>query len=169
MVKTLIDLLLFEVVMYRTISLRIDPRFEEDKARLLRTIDLFAQAYNISAEYGFATKEGNRIRNSMAVYHKIRETLPELPASLVQSACFMATEALKSINFKTIPHKSPISAIRYNSRAANVYLENRYVTIQCIKHRTLATFKIPVHFNKYLNWRIACSYLKYDKKKDASN
>jgi predicted transposase len=80
---------------YRTISLRINPRFEEDKARLLKTMELYAKAYNISAEYGFATKEGNKIKNSMAVYSRIRNEIPDLKASLVQSACFMATEALR--------------------------------------------------------------------------
>ena len=85
--------------MYRTITLRIEPRFEQDKARLLKTMQMFAQAYNMSAEYGFENKEANKISNSMAMYSKIRENLPGLPASMVLTACFMATEALKSTKF----------------------------------------------------------------------
>lgn len=149
--------------MYRTISLRINPRFEEDKARLLKTMELFANAYNISAEYGFAKKEGNKVKNSMAVYRKIRDIIPELPGSLVQSACFMATEALKSINFKTTPRKSPVSSIRYSWRSARVYLEGGYATIQAVDYRIIASFSIPDHFKKYLDWQVRCTFLKYDK------
>jgi putative transposase len=151
---------------YRTISLRINPRFEEDKARLLKTMELFAKAYNISAENGFATKEGNKIKNSMAVYHRIRNEIPDLQASLVQSACFMATEALKSINFRTLPKKSQTSAIRYSSKGASVYLESGYATIQAAGNRILATFCLPNHFKKYTDWKIKCSFLKYDVKMD---
>jgi putative transposase len=147
---------------YRTISLRINPRFEEDKARLLRTMELFAKAYNISAEYGFATKEKNKIGNSRAVYRKIRSLVPELPSSLVNSACFMATEALKSIKFKTMPRKSAESSIRYSGRGARVYLEGEYVTLQAVDYRVMASFRIPDHFNKYLDWEVKCAFLKYE-------
>ena len=150
--------------MYRTITLRINPRFEEDKARLLRTMEMFAQAYNMSAEYGFENKEANKIKNSMAVYHKIREKIPELPAILVQSACFMATEALKSIKFKTTPKKSPMSSIRYSWRGANVYLESGYATIQAVEHRILATFSVPKHFTRYLCWKVKGAFLKFEAK-----
>ncbi len=78
--------------MYRTITLRLNHRFEEDKPKLLETMEAFAQAYNMSAEYGFEKKEGNKIRNSMAMYHKIRKAIPGLPGAMVQTACFMATE-----------------------------------------------------------------------------
>jgi IS605 OrfB family transposase len=147
---------------YRTISLRITPRVEEDKARLLKTMELFAKAYNISAENGFATKEDNKVKNSMAVYRKIRNIIPELPGSLVQSACFMATEALKSMKFKTTPRKSPVSSIRYPWRSARVYLEGEYATIQAVDYRVLASFRIPDHFKKYLDWAVRCTYLKYE-------
>jgi putative transposase len=147
---------------YRTISLRINPRFEEDKARLLKTMELFATAYNISAEYGYATKEGDKVKNSMAVYRKIRDIIPELPGSLVQSACFMATEALKSTKFKKVPRKSPVSSIRYSWRGARVYLEGEYATIQAVDYRIIASFRIPDHFKKYLDWEVRCTFLRYE-------
>ena len=154
--------------MYRTISLRINPRFEEDKARLLRTMELFAHAYNMSAEYGFKNKEANKIRNSMAVYHNIRNEIPELPASLVQSACFMATEAPKRINFNTTPKKFPMSSIRYSYRGANVYLESGYATIQAVEHRILATFSVPKHFTKYFCWKVKGAFIKFEAKQTTS-
>ncbi len=104
--------------MYRTITLRLNHRYEEDKEKLLKTMEAFAHAYNMSAEYGFEKKENNKIGNSMAMYHKIRNAIPGLPSSMVQSACFMATEALKMTKFKTLPKKSPISCIRYTWRGA---------------------------------------------------
>ena len=93
--------------------MRLNHRYEEDKARLLKTMEMFAKAFNMSAEYGFDNKEASKIGNSMAMYNKIRENLPDLPASMVQIACFMATEALKSTKFEVLPKKSLLSSIRY--------------------------------------------------------
>ena len=150
--------------MYRTITLRIEPRFEQDKVRLLKTMEMFAKAYNMSAEYGFEHKEANKISNSMAMYSKIREKLPGLPASMVQTACFMATEALKSTKFEVLPKKSPMSSIRYPWRGASVYLDSGYASIQAFEFRLLATFKVPKHFAKYLDWQVRCTYLRFEKK-----
>jgi IS605 OrfB family transposase len=127
-------------------------------------MELFAKAFNISAEYGYAKKEEDKVKNSMAVYHKIRSDVPELPSSLVQSACFMATEALKSTKFKIMPKKSPLSSIRYSWRGASVYLRSGYTTIQAVKYRILATFTIPQHFSKYLDWKVKCSYLRFEER-----
>ena len=149
--------------MYRTITLRLNHRFEEDKTKLLETMETFAHAYNMSAEYGFEHKEENKIRNSMAMYHQIRKTIPGLPASMVQSACWMATESLIMTKFKTLPKKSLISCIRYSWRGASIYLESGYATIQALNSRVIATFSVPKHFNKYLGWKVACSYLKFEK------
>ncbi len=149
--------------MYRTITLRLNHRYEEDKAKLLKTMESFAQAYNMSAEYGFENKEDDKVKNSAAVYYKIRELIPQLPSSMVQSACFMATEALKSTKFKVIPKKSVTSSIRYSWRGASVYLGSGYATIQALDHRVMASFTVPEHFTKYEDWRIKCSYLRFDE------
>jgi putative transposase len=149
--------------MYRTITLRLNHRYEEDKEKLLKTMEAFAHAYNMSAEYGFEHKIQDKIRNSMAMYHTIRKAIPGLPAAMVQSACFMATEALKSTKFKVMPKKSPTSSIRYSWRAASVNLESGYATIQVLACRVIATFKVPDHFVKYADWEVRCSYLRYDK------
>jgi putative transposase len=149
--------------MYRTITLRLNHRFEEDKPKLLETMEAFAQAYNMSAEYGFEKKEGNKIRNSMAMYHKIRKAIPGLPGAMVQTACFMATESLKGTEFKVMPRKSPTSCVRYTWRAASVNLESGYATIQAMDCRVIATFKVPDHFAKYADWKVKCSYLRFDK------
>jgi putative transposase len=149
--------------MYRTITLRLNHRFEEDKQKLLETMEAFAKAYNMSAEYGFEKKEGNKIRNSMAMYHRIRKEIPGLPGAMVQTACFMATEALKSTKFKVMPKKSPTSCVRYTWRAASVNLESGFATIQAMECRVVATFKVPDHFAKYADWKVRCSYLRFDK------
>ena len=121
--------------MYRTISLRLKLVFEQDNASLLRTMELYAKAYNISAEYGFEMKESNKFRNSTAVYKRIRTKMPELPSMLVQTACHMATESSVSIDFKSIPIKKEHSAIRYTTKAMKIDLENGTVSISAIGMR----------------------------------
>jgi Probable transposase. len=74
----------------------------------------------------------------------------------------MATEALKSMKFKTTPRKSPVSSIRYSWRGARVYLEGEYATIQAVDYRVIASFRIPDHFKKYLDWDVKCTFLKYE-------
>jgi putative transposase len=149
--------------MYRTISLRLNHRYEEDKKKLLKTMEAFALAYNMSAEYGFEHRIQDKISNSMAMYHKIREAIPGLPGAMVQTACFMATDALKGTKFKVMPRKSPTSCVRYTWRAASVYLESGYAMIQTMDCRVVATFKVPDHFAKYADWKVKCSYLRFDK------
>ena len=150
--------------MYRTITLRLNHRYEEDKKKLLKTMEAFAQAFNMSAEYGFEHRIQDNIRNSMAMYHRIREAIPGLPGSMVNSACFMATEALNGTKFKVMPKKSPTSSVRYTWRAATVYLESGYATIQVLNSRVVATFSIPKHFHKYIEGKIICSFLKFEKR-----
>ena len=127
--------------MYRTITLRLNHRFEEDKAKAARDDGGFRSSIQYVGRVWVRKKEDNKIRNSMAMYHKIRKAIPGLPGSMVQTACLMATESLKVTRFKIMPKKSPISCIRYTWRGASVYLESGYATIQALNCRVIATFK----------------------------
>lgn len=148
--------------MQRTIKLKLQIE-EEDKILLLKTMELYTIAFNVSSDWGFKNKTANKIDNHKATYRTIRDLIPELPSSLLQGARDNACEALKSCKCTTMPVRRPHSSIRYNQRVANVYLKGNYATLASVKGRVKVGFIVSEHFNKYSDWKIKSSNLSYDK------
>ena len=135
----------------------------EDHRALLLTMELYSEAFNISASWGYENKTHNKIDNHKATYRVTRGMIPVLPSSLVQGARDCACETLKALECEELPKKSPHSALRYNQRVANVFLERGYATLATINGRIRVVFLIPCYFNKYDGWTVKSSNLVYDR------
>jgi IS605 OrfB family transposase len=125
-------------------------------------MEAFSEAFRISAEWGYKHREKNKFRNQMAVYGTVREQVPKLPSALVINACHMATEALVGCQFESIPRKGERTSIRYPWKGAKVNLRSGCAMLLTIGFRVMAEFKTPTCFDKYLDWKVKCSYLYYE-------
>lgn len=153
------------MTMDRTIKLKLGLSNEE-KDILKSTMNISNQVFNEVAEYGFCNKTHNKIKVHHATYYHIREKYPELPCAIVQGVRDVACEALKSVKLKTLPQNKEYASIRYNKRVCNVKLVNETVSIASIHGRIKTTFKIPVYYEKYLEWELRTSTLRYKKQQD---
>lgn len=148
--------------MQRTVRLKLHVS-EDDKEILLKTMEAYTLAFNISAKWGFENKKFNKMANHEATYRPTRDAVPELPSSLLQGARDCAYEALKAIKCKNMPKRYPHSAMRYNQRVARVCIENGYATLASVEKRIRVEFKFPEHFERYVKWDIKTSNLIYDR------
>ena len=82
----------------------------------------YAEAFSISAKWGYDNQSWNRVDNHNATYKLTRQSIPDLPSSLVQGARDCACEALKAVKCETLPERKPLSAMRYNQRVITVNL-----------------------------------------------
>ncbi|WP_332450745.1 RNA-guided endonuclease InsQ/TnpB family protein [Methanoculleus sp.] len=132
---------------------------------LLDTMRAYSTAFSASAQWGFENQTWNKVENHKATYKSVRETVPDLPSSLVQGARDCACEALKATKCKTIPERKPLAAMRYNQRVITVNLIHGFATIASMKGRIKATFSISEYHHQYLSWKVTSSTLSYDRRK----
>jgi IS605 OrfB family transposase len=147
----------------RTIRLKLSIN-KNDELVLKKTISIFNEIFNQISEYGYMNKTSNKIKIHNVTYYNIREKYPEFPSSLLQGARDVACESLKGVKLKTLPVSSEFSAIRYNKRVITYYLKYNYVTLSTISGRIKATFSMPKYYEKYINWEVRSSTLKYNIK-----
>ena len=149
----------------RTLRLPLNVR-PEDFPILLRTMEAYTQAFNISAQWGYENNSNNKLDNHKNTYRLTRNQVPDLPSSLVQGARDCACEALKSLKKKgedVPPKRCPHSALRYNERVARICLVSGYATLATVYGRVKVTFSIPKYFNKYGGWIVKASNLAYNR------
>ena len=151
--------------MDRTIKLKLDLS-NEDKNTLKETMGVCNQVFNEVAEYGFENNTYSKIKIHHATYYPIREKYPELPSAILQGTRDVACEALKGVKLKTLPVNKPYSAIRYNKRVCNVKLIDETVSIASINGRIKTTFNVPIYYEKYIDWELRTSTLRYKKNQD---
>jgi len=147
----------------RTITLKIDVTPDE-RQFLLHTMKDYTIAFNVCAEWGFDSRSCSKIRCHNATYCDIRQTVPNLPSSLVQSARDCACEALKATKCKFKPLRKEFSAMRYNQRVIRIYMETGYATIATSNGRIKAMFTVPGYYHKYMNWKIKSSTVSFRKR-----
>lgn len=99
---------------------------------LLDTMRAYSAAFSVSAQWGFANHTWNKVENHKATYKGVRESVPDLPSSLVQGARDCACEALKATKCKTIPERKPLAAMRYNQQVITVNLVHGLATIASV-------------------------------------
>jgi IS605 OrfB family transposase len=151
---------------YRTIKVKLDLD-EDSKARALRTMEMYTEAYKIAAEWGFYNKECNKLKVHHATYYPTREIIPELPSTLVESAKDTACEALKRNDFEKIPRRKAHAAVRLSSKAIKVYLKSGLLNfIASGITRIHSKFKLPDCFLKYQDWKVKAGVLIYSKIRD---
>jgi putative transposase len=124
----------------------------------------YTNAFSISTKWGFENRSWNRVDNHNATYKITRQSIPDLPSSLVQGARDCACEALKAIKCETLPERKPFSAMRYNQRVITANLVHGIATIASTKGRIKATFFVPSHYVDYLSWIIKSSTISYDRR-----
>ena len=143
-------------------SMRLKLNVDNSYA-LISTFDAYNRAFEVCAEWGYQNKKSNKILNHHATYDLIRKEIPELPSSLLQGARDCACEALKATKCKRLPKRKQFSSMRYNQRVVNVNLLKGVVTLSSVVGRVKAQFKLPVVYEKYLNWKLKSSTLQYRK------
>ena len=151
--------------MDRTIKLKLDLS-NEDKDILKKTMNVSNQVFNEVAIYGFDNQTHSKIKIHHATYYPIREKYPGLPCAILQGTRDVACEALKGVKLKTLPINKQYSSIRYNKRVCNVKLIEEKVSIASINGRIKTTFKIPLYYEKYIEWELRTSTLRYKKQHD---
>jgi IS605 OrfB family transposase len=124
----------------------------------------YSEVFSLSAKWGLENQSWNKVDNHNATYKLARQSIPDLPSSLVQGARDCACEALKAVKCKTLPERKPISAMRYNQRVITVNLIQGLATIASVKGRLKATFFVPSHYRDYLEWTIKSSTTSYDRR-----
>jgi putative transposase len=150
------------IIVKRTITLLLNLS-DEDKSKLLETMEAFTVAYKISAKWGFENKTWNKISNHRGTYSLIRNVVPNLPSGLVQAARDVACENLKRLKNRMVPNRKKYSAMRFNKNVIRFCLNHNIVSISTVRGRIKTGLEIPECFNKYLDWRILSSIIKYEK------
>jgi IS605 OrfB family transposase len=124
----------------------------------------YSEAFLIAAKWGFENQSCNKVDNHNATYKLTRQSIPNLPSSLVQSARDCACEALKAVKCKTLPERKSFSAMRYNQRVITVNLIHGLATIASTNGRLKAAFFVPLNYENYLSWTIKSSTISYDRR-----
>jgi len=150
----------------RTIKLKLNVSSDAGNS-LLKTMRDYTVAFNACSTWGFESHSVSKINCHNATYHNIRQSVPDLPSSLVQGARDVACESLKAVKCQFKPLRKEYSAMRYNSRVINVFLISGYATIATSDGRIKATFSIPEYYLPYLTWKIKSSTLSLRKNDDA--
>lgn len=132
---------------------------------LLDTMRAYSAAFSASAQWGLENHTWNKVEKHKATYKAVRESVPDLPSSLVQGARDCACEALKATKCKTIPEREPLAAMRYNQRVITVNLVHGLATIASERGRIKATFPISEYHRQYLSWKVTSSAISYDRTK----
>lgn len=146
------------MIVIRTIKLKLNVSSDAGIS-LLKTMRDYTAAFNVCSARGFDSKSASKINCHNATYHNIRQSVPDLPSSLVQGARDVACECLKAVKCQFKPLRKEYSAMRYNSRVINVFLTSGYSTIATSDGRIKATFSIPEYYRPYLTWKIKSSTL----------
>jgi putative transposase len=146
-----------------TFKLRMGDR---DRVTLAETMRAYTKSFSESAKWGFENKSWNKVDNHHATYKLVRQSIPDLPSSLVQGARDCACEALKACKCRSLPERRPLAAMRYNQRVVTVNLVHGIATIASIGGRIKATFFIPQNYRDYLTWKIKSSTISYDRRSD---
>jgi putative transposase len=124
-------------------------------ADLVETVRQFNIAANVAIDFGWNAREFNKNVLHFGTYHPIREMLPNLQSSLVQSSRDMASAMLKLAKKKDwnckMPVKKPMSAIRFNSRTFTPFLDGMFVSISTIAGRKRFPIRVPRYFEKWMH------------------
>jgi len=144
-----------------TFSLRLP---DGSSTALLDTMRAYSTAFSLSAHWGFENRSWNKVENHKAAYKAVRESVPDLPSSLVQGTRDCACETLKAVKCETLPERKPLAAMRYNQRVIAVNLVHGIVTLASMRGRIKATFPISEYHRQYLSWTVTSSTLSYDRK-----
>jgi IS605 OrfB family transposase len=112
---------------------------------------------------GFHAKTYSKNRVHQLTYRGVRQTFPELQASMVQCLRDQACEMLRREELKRLPIKKPYSSIRYNQRMFTPYLERNTISLCTVEGRMRFHFAYPQYFKRYKAWTVKSVSLSFDK------
>jgi putative transposase len=147
----------------RTITFKLRLTNQDGKA-LLDTMRAYTKAFSKSAIWGYENQSWNKVDNHNATYKLVRQSIPDLPSSLVQGARDCACESLKAVKGKILPERKSLSAMRYNHNVVTINLMHGVATIASTKGRIKTTFFVPPRYKDYLSWAIKSSTISYDRR-----
>ena len=150
------------MIVIRTIKVKLEVSPDGCES-LLQTMRDYTVAFNTCADWGFKNHSASKINCHKATYQSIRQSVPNLPSSLVQGARDCACEALKAIKCSHKPLRNEFSAMRYNQRVIRICLDSGYTTIASSNGRVKATFSLPDYYRKFLTWKIKESTLSFHR------
>ena len=153
------------MIVIRTIKLKLNVS-SDASISLLKTMRDYTVAFNICSTWGFDNRTASKINCHNATYQNVRQSVPNLPSSLVQGARDVACESLKSVKCHFKPLRKEYSAMRYNARVIRVCFDSGYATISTSDGRIKVTFGIPKYYRQYLSWNIKSSTLSLRKNDD---
>jgi putative transposase len=131
---------------------------EEDRTALLMTMEAYTVAFNMAADWGFANRTTNRFKAQDGVYREIRNVIPELNSSLVQTAIHCSCEALKGVKLKKSPYRRTYAAMRYSKKSIRVVLDHGFLSLTTVKGRRKINFDFPEYMRiKFDGWRVVSS------------
>ena len=148
--------------MMRTVKLKLRCD-EAQRNSLLRTMEAYTFAFNASATWGFNNKTSDRYKNHFGTYRSIRERVPTLSSTLVQSARDCACWALKSSKLKKKPVRKKRAAMRYKKKSIRICLAHGFASISTVDGRIRCEFSYPEYYQKYSDWEIKTSSVSYRK------
>ena len=114
---------------------------------LLQTGIAFNRACQIVLDYGSQAKTFNKNKLNRETYRTARETVPNLPSALVQTARDEASEMLKRNRFTRTLKKR--LTIRYDKRTFKFYPETRRVSLTTVFGRLNFSFKHYPHMDRW--------------------
>jgi putative transposase len=135
---------------------------EEDKTALLKTMEAYSKAFEMAAEWGFSNRITNKFEAQKGVYRIIREFVPKLNSSLVQTAIHCSCEALKGGSFKRRPNRRDHAAMRYTKKTARIVFNHGFVSLATVIGRRKISFDFPTYFkNKFEGCRVISSTISF--------
>ena len=147
----------------RTVKLKLGIPVEAVKP----TIEAYTRAFNFVCQTGWNDNDSNGVSLHNKTYSSTREYLP---SQLAVSARMKATEAVKAVkarvkkNQKATCPQSKQTAIRFDARSYNVWLNRNELSLLTIDGRVKIPITVPECFTQYLTWK-RCSADLFTKKR----
>jgi len=145
--------------MFRTIKLKLPY----DKP-LIETARQFKEATQIVLDYGFENKTYNKNKLNKGTYRIVREKIPTLPSSLVQTARDVASDMLKTTNLKKKIKKKTLT-IRYDNRTFKFYPDSHIISLTTVQGRLVYPVAHSPIIDKYRG-RYTNAQLVIDEKRN---
>jgi IS605 OrfB family transposase len=139
---------------------------QSQKDQAIHTMELYTAAFNRTSDWAFHNRESNKVKVHKGTYYDVRELVPELPATLVESARDVVCEAIKGNDCRRPPRRRTYGAMRYSYKASDIFLDKGIISLCAAGGRIRARFSLPEYFQKYRSWGYKGGVLTYAKKKD---
>lgn len=114
---------------------------------LFQTAIAFNRACQLVLDYGSQAKTYNKNKLNRETYRKVRESVPNLPSALVQTARDQASEMLKRSSLARTVKKQ--LSVRYDRRTFKFYPDSNRVSLTTVFGRINFPFKRYAYMDKW--------------------